>query len=194
MKTNIESRYLFLKRFTAYYPSTVFLRNSIIKIAKEHELITIKGLVYTTNKVFIFLVVSSCTISIIEAIYFFVTEKNEKLKLRFSSIIYLLSLDFNLILLIKFTFKLISKVVKKSITLLDKLVLKFPVLIKYVSIRSILSFAKVFFLRVTKSATNIFILPITGSAFVVDKFLEPIEIRWFYQPLPITHGSPFLFN
>jgi hypothetical protein len=193
VKTNLESRYLFLKRFTAYYPSTVFLRNSIIQIAKEHELITIRGLIYTTNKVFIFLVVSSCTISIIEAIYFFATEKNEKLKLRFSSIIYLLSLDFNLILFIKFTFKFLSKVVKKSITLLDKLIFKFPILIKYVSIRSTLSFAKVFFLRVTKSSTNIFILPITGSAFVVDKFLEPIEIRWFYRSLPITHGSPFLF-
>lgn len=194
MKTNLESRYLFLKRFTAYYPSTVFLRNSILKIAKEHELLTIRGLVYTTNRVFIFLIVSSYTISIIESIYFFVTEHNENLKVRYTFLIYLLGLEFNLILFIKFIFKVFFKVIKKVLFLLNILFSKFSILIRYISIRSILSFSKVFFLRVSKNATNIFFLPITASTFVLDKFLEPIEIRWFYRPLPITKGSPFFFT
>jgi hypothetical protein len=45
-----------------------------------------------------------------------------------------------------------------------------------------------------QSGTNIVFLPITGPAFIIDKFLEPIEIRLFYQPLPITYGSPFFLN
>lgn len=194
MKTNIESRYLFLKRFTAYYPSTVFLRNSILKIAKEHELITVRGLVYTTNRVFIFLIVSTYTISIIESLYFFLTEHNKNLKVRYTILIYILGLEFNLILFIKFIFKSFFKVTKKILFLLNILFSKFSILLRSISIRSILSFSKVFFLRVSKNATNIFFLPITASAFVLDKFLEPIEFRWFYRPLPITKGSPFFFT
>ena len=100
-KSNLETRYLFLKRFIAYYPSTVFLRNSIIKITKEYykyyEVLTVAGIVYVINRVLIFIVVASYLISSIEAIYFFVTEQNEKLKFKPSYILYILDLDFNLI-------------------------------------------------------------------------------------------------
>ena len=194
MKRNLESRYLFLKRFLAYYPSTVFLRNSIIKIAKEHEVTTIRGIIYTTNRVLVFLIISSCSISIIEAIYFFSTQDNDKIKLRFNYIIYILSLDFNLIGLIKFTSKFIFKIIIKSLHIIIKFLSKLQILVKSFSIRSTILFTIVFLTRVVRNTTNISILPITGPAFVLDKFLEPIEIRWFYRPLPISQGSPFFFN
>jgi hypothetical protein len=71
MKKDLESCYLSLKRLTAYAPSAVFLRNSILKIVKEHKFMTTKGLGYITNRVSVFLIISSCSISVIEAIYFF---------------------------------------------------------------------------------------------------------------------------
>jgi hypothetical protein len=200
-KSNLETRYLFLKRFIAYYPSTVFLRNSIIKITREYykyyEVITVAGIVYVVNRVLIFIVVASYVISIIEAIYFFVTEQNEKLKFKPSYILYILDLDFNLILLISFLLKSLLKVVKTCLLLVYKFISKVSSLIKrrsQISIKSIFSFLKIFFSRVMQSGTNIVFLPITGPAFIIDKFLEPIEIRLFYQPLPITYGSPFFLN
>ena len=200
-KSNLETRYLFLKRFIAYYPSTVFLRNSIIKITREYykyyEVITIAGIVYVINRVLIFILVASYVISIMEAIYFFVTEQNEKLKFKSSYILYILDLDFNLILLISFILKSVFRVVKTCLLLVYKLLSKVSSFIKrrsQISIKSIVSFLKLFFSRVMNSGTNILFLPITGPAFIIDKFLEPIEIRLFYQPLPITYGSPFFLN
>lgn len=200
-KSNLETRYLFLKRFIAYYPSTVFLRNSIIKITREYykyyEVITVAGIVYVVNRVLIFLIVASYVISSIEAIYFFVTEQNEKLKFKPSYILYILDLDFNLILLLSFILKSLFRILKTSLLLVYKLILKVSSLINrrsQISIKSIVSFFKLFFSRVMRSVTNIVFLPITGPAFILDKFLEPIEIRLFYQPLPITYGSPFFLN
>ena len=194
MRRNLESRYLFLKRFFAYYPSAIFLRNSTIKIAKQHQITTIRGILYTTNRILIFLVISSCSIAIIEAIYFFSNQNDGRIKLRFNSIIYIFSLDFNLIVLIKFTFKFIFKIIKKSIFTINKLICKVKFVIRSFSIRSTILFTIVFFTRVIRNATNIFILPITGPAFVLDKFFGPIEIKWFYRTLPISKGSPFLFK
>jgi hypothetical protein len=142
MKKNPESRYLSLKRFTAYAPSALFLRNSI-KVAKEHQFMTVRGLEYRTNRALVFLVVSSCSISVIEAIYFFSTQDRLVIKLRFSSIIYILSLSI--------------------------LSYRFQVLIKSISIRPLI--------RVIRNTTNILTLPMTGPAFLIDKLLEPVEIK-----------------
>jgi len=200
-KSNLETRYLFLKRFIAYYPSTVFLRNYIIKITREYykyyEVITVAGIVYVVNRVLIFIVFASYVISIIEAIYFFVTEQNEKFKFKPSYILYILDLDFNLVLLISFILKSFFRIVKTCLLLVYKLISKISSLIKrrsQISMKSIFLFLKLFFSRVMNSGTNIVFLPITGPAFILDKFLEPIEIRLFYQPLPITYGSPFFLN
>lgn len=200
-KSNLETRYLFLKRFIAYYPSTVLLRNSIIKITKEYykyyEVITVAGIVYVVNRVILFIVIASYLISSIEAIYFFVTEQNENLKFKPSYILYILDLDFNLIVLIYFILKILFRVLKISLFLVYQFISKFSTLLKSISkisIKSIVSFLELFFSRVIKSGTNIVFLPITGPAFIIDKFLEPLEIRLFYQPLPITYGSPFFLN
>jgi len=194
MKTNLESRYLVLKRITAYYPSTIFLRNSILKIAKEHELITIRGIVYTTNRVSLFLILSSCAFCTIEAVYFFTTKENKPIKFYPNSIIYLLNLDFNPFLLIKFIFKIGVKILKKIYILIEKTTTYFPILIRTFSIKSTISFSKSFFSRIGKNTANLILFPITGSAFVLDKVLEPIEIRWFYRSLPISKNSPFFFR
>jgi len=194
MKKNLESRYLFLKRLAAYSPSVLFVRNSIIKIAKEHELISIRGFAYTTNRVIVFILVSSCSVSVIEAIYFFSTRYNTRIKLRFSSIIHILSLDFNFIVIIRFTCKFLFQSIRKFMSSLIRLLAKFQILIKSISIRSSILFTIVFLTRVTRNTTNICILPITGSTFVLDRLLEPVEIRWFYRPLPINKGGPFFFN
>lgn len=186
MKKNPELRYLSLKRLTAYAPSALFLRNSILKIAKEHQFMTIRGLGYTTNRVLVFLVVSSCSISVIEAIYFFSTQDILVIKLRFSSIISILSLDFSFQSILKFTSKFILS--------LSRLSYRFQVLIKSISIRSLILFLIIFLIRVIRNTTNILTLPMTGPAFLLDKFLEPVEIRWFYRPLPINESGPFFFN
>jgi hypothetical protein len=182
MKKNPESRYLSLKRLTAYAPSALFLRNSILKIAKEHQLITVRGLEYITNRVLVFLVVSSCSISVIEAIYFFSIQERLVIKLRFSSIIYILSLNFS--------FQSILKFISKFILSLSILAYRFQVLIKSISIRSLI----LFLIRVIRNTTNILTLPMTGPAFLLDKLLESVEIRWFYRPLPINESGPFFFN
>jgi len=194
MKKNPESRYLSLKRITAYSPSALFLRNSIIKIAKEHELITIRGLLYTTNRVLIFLIISSCSISVIEAIYFFSTRDKDRIQFRFSSIIYILSLDFSFQSVIKFISQFVIRSIRKFLISLSKLPAKFKILRRSLSIRSAILFIILFLIRVIRNTTNIFILPMTGPAFVIDKVLEPIEIKWFYRPLPINEGGPFFFN
>jgi hypothetical protein len=186
MKKNPELRYLSLKRLTAYAPSALFLRNSILKIAKEHQFMTIRGLGYTTNRVLVFLVVSSCSISVIEAIYFFSTQDILVIQLRFSSLIYILSLDFSFQSILKFTSKFILS--------LSRLSYRFQVLIKSISIRSLILFLIIFLIRVIRNTTNILTLPMTGPAFLLDKFLEPVEIRWFYRPLPINESGPFFFN
>ena len=193
MKTNIESRYLFLKRFIAYYPSTIFLRTSILKIAKQDELITLKKILYTTNKVFIFLLISSYIIFTIESIYFFVTNNNESLKIHYNSFLDILGLEFNLLLFVNSILHTFLQFTKKKLFFFSKIFSKFSILIKYISMKSIFSFLKVFFLRVSKNAMNIFFITMTVFAFVLDKFLESIEIRWFYRSLPITKGSPFFF-
>jgi hypothetical protein len=190
MKKNPESRYLSLKRLTAYAPSALFLRNSILKIAKEYQFMTIRGLGYITNRVLVFLVVSSCSISVIEAIYFFSTHDRLVIKLRFSSIIYILSLDFSFQSILKFTSKFILRSLSKFILSSSILSYRFQVLIKSISIRSLI----LFLIRVIRNTTNILTLPMTGPAFLLDKLLEPVEIRWFYRPLPINESGPFFFN
>jgi hypothetical protein len=169
MKKNTESRYLSLKRFTAYAPSALFLRNSILKIAKEHQFMTVRGLEYRTNRVLVLLVVSSCSISVIEAIYFFSTQDKLVIKIRFSSIIYILSLDFSFQSIFQFRSKFILRFLNKFILSLSILSYRFQVLIKSISIRSLI--------RVIKNTTNILTLPMTGPAFLIDKLLEPVEIK-----------------
>jgi hypothetical protein len=129
---------------------------------------TTRCLGYITNRVLVFLVVSSCSISVIEAIFFFSTQDRVLIKLRFSSIIYILSLS-----ILSYTFQS---------------------LIKYISIRSLILFRIIFLIRVIKNTTNILTLPMTGPTFLLDKLLEPVKIKWFYRPLPINESGPFFFN
>ena len=194
MRKNLELRYLILKRITAYSPGTLFLRKSILRIAKERELLTIGGLVHTTNRVLIFLSVSSCSISIIEAIYFFSVEEEDKIKLHWGLLLYILGLDFALIALIKFTTKLVFKFTKGFLVNLRQLPSQIRILRRSLSIRSVTLFLISFLKHVMRNSVNILTLPITGIAFILDKILEPIEIRVFYRPMAITIGSPFFFN
>ena len=194
MKTNIESRYLVLKRLIAYYPSTIFLRNSILKIAKEYGLTTTGGIYYTTHRVSLFIVLSNCTFSTIEAIYFFTAKKNHSAKFQYSSIIYLLNFDFNLFLLIQFTFKFVLKSIKKTYRFVKKVATEIPTSVRTCSINSLILFLNRFCLRVSKNTSNLVFFPITAPAFVLDKFLESIEIHWFYKPLPISKNTPFFFH
>ena len=194
MKTNIESRYLVLKRIIAYYPSTIFLRNSILQIANEYGFTTIAGICYTTNRVCLFIVLSNCAFSTIEAVYFFTTKEKHSAKFHYASILYILNLNFNLFLVIKFMFKFAIKVIIKTYNYIKKIIAQIPIIIQTCSINLLISFSNRFFSRVSKNTGNLVFFPITASAFVLDNFLEPFEIHWFYKPLPISKGSPFFFH
>ena len=111
---------------------------------------------------------------VIESIYFFVTKNNESLKIHYTSFLYTLGLEFNLLLFVNS----ILQFAKKNLFLFSQIFFKFSILRKYISMKSIVSFSKVFFLRVSKNAMNTFFIPITVFAFVLDKFLEPIEIYY----------------